>query len=199
MKTVTLFQFILLCLIYNSSVAQSDYILQQCDNGIEVYYKKNSNDIYEIKVKTKFNISSKVFLDKIQNIELYPNWIYRCKEAHRLSKTNNKYLLYSVTDIPWPISDRDIITCCGPPKKINDSCFVIVSHSVPDAIPIKRNCVRQEYTDIKWIITSISKKQIFVDYTIKLKINQKLPDSIMRMLTTRGPYETFQNLHELFD
>lgn len=199
MKTATLFQFILLCLIYNSSVAQSDYILQKCDNGIEVYYKKNSNDICEIKVKTNFNISSKTFLDKIQNIELYPNWIYRCKEAHQLTKTNSNYLLYSVTDIPWPISDRDIITRCGPPKKINDSCFIISSHSVPDAIPEKKNCVRQEYTDIKWIITSVSNKQIFVDYTIKLKINQKLPDSIMRLLTTHGPYETFLNLHKLFD
>ena len=173
--------------------------LKKSENNIKVYYRKRKDETIEVKVKAKYNSDFKKVVKTIKNTRNYPKWVYKCKKTEYLYGKDGKKYLRTVTEIPWPMQDRDAIAVQVPMKKINDRTYELISYSTPKAIPEYDGFTRQEKSDVCWRITKLNNKQTQIDYTIKLKFSDGIPDFLLESITTSGPYETFSNLRGLLN
>ncbi|MCB0483069.1 MAG: hypothetical protein KDC37_00755, partial [Flavobacteriales bacterium] len=93
----------------NSGFSQKQWTLEKESDGVRVYLKEVAG--YEMKAfKAVVNIAAP--LDSIYayllQFEHRKEWMYGTSEARLLQKTDGKeYILYSVYDAPWPVTDRD--------------------------------------------------------------------------------------------
>jgi ribosome-associated toxin RatA of RatAB toxin-antitoxin module len=179
--------------------SQEAWTLQKDTEQIDVYYRSTEKYLYEIRVEAKFGTNKNHIIAAIKDIESYPEWIYRCTEARWLKKTEKERIIYTVTDVPWPFSDRDVITKVEGPYYIKDNTAILKSRALSDYLPKTENLVRQEHSNVKWVITPVSENSTHITYTLSLRIEKDIPDFIMSMITTKGPYESFKNLLELVE
>ena len=195
-KALKYFLLILPCLS-GVNVKGQEWELQKKHDNIEVYFRKTDDITYEIRVKAIYNTDPESFIEIIENYKSYPQWVYRCTQSEIVS-VKGKLYLRTVTDIPWPLKDRDAIVMVIPPRKRND-VVILSSTACPNAVPIYENTVRQNYSNVIWRIQKKEKYKTFVDYTLTLKVEENIPDFIMKMVTTNGPYETFKNLQKMIE
>lgn len=198
MQSLKLIKFAVIFLLPLVSFSQNEWKLQKSNNNIYVYFRQKSENTYSIKVETKFNVSSEEVVRKIQDIENYPNWIYRCANSEWLTKNETNKIIRTVSDIPWPFPDRDVIS------KINDPVYkdnktILQSKAIPDYIPEKENFKRQQFSEAKWVIDNSGRFNCEVSYYLNLKIYKNIPESILAMITTMGPYKSFKNLKKILE
>src|SRR5580765_5071510 len=109
MRAVLLF-IISLSLSKFSFADSTDWVLKKNENGIAVYtrYAEGSH-LKEVRVVNVVESSLSGLVALLLDIKNYPNWIYACSEASVLKEINNhEQYQYQVTDVPWPVSDRDV-------------------------------------------------------------------------------------------
>ncbi|MEA3447339.1 MAG: hypothetical protein U9Q98_02665 [Bacteroidota bacterium] len=175
--------------------AQSEWQLQKETDKIKVYFKQPDAETYCVKVETTFPVHYQTLIDEIfENITDYPEWIYRCAEAKWLEKNENYRILYTVSSIPWPFQDRDVITKMLHPK-IKGKNIILHSYSVPDYIPDKEGFKRQDFSEVYWYLIP-NETSVNARYQLTIKVTENIPEFILRMIACKGPYESFENLHE---
>jgi len=179
----------------NSLYGQSDWELSKQDEGISVYFRMTNKNTFEIWVTATFNATTKELTDVIYDAEKYPTWVYRCASA-KTEPRNDNLLIISVTDVPWPFKDRDVVNLMQPLKQIDGNTILIRSSSKPDAIPENPNYIRLTYSEVTWLIKTKAENKIEIDYKLSLKIDQEAPELIIKMISTKGPFESFKNLKE---
>jgi hypothetical protein len=174
--------------------AQPEWELQKETENIQVYFKQSDEETYCIKVVTTFPVPHEVLIDELyENIADYPEWIYRCAEAKWIEKNGDHKILYTVSKIPWPFPDRDVVTKMQKPE-IAGKKIILHSYSVPDYIPEKENYQRQKFSEVYWYLIPDGNK-VRAQYFLTIKITQRIPDFILKMIACKGPYESFENLH----
>jgi len=179
---------------WKSLHAQSEWELQKETENIQVYFKQSDEETYCIKVVTTFPVPHEVLIDELyENIADYPEWIYRCEEAKWIEKNGDNKILYTVSKIPWPFPDRDVVTKMQKPE-IAGKKIILHSYSVPDYIPEKENYQRQEFSEVYWYLIPDGNR-VKAQYFLTIKITQAIPDFILKMIACKGPYESFENLH----
>ncbi|MFO7880785.1 MAG: hypothetical protein ACQES0_05535 [Bacteroidota bacterium] len=191
-----IFFILIIALISLHSFGQNEWELQKSEDNIDVFFRQSSEHKYDIKVVTGFNISHQDLMSVLYDIEHYPAWVYRCETATWLNKKNGERVMYSITDIPWPFNDRDIITKMQKPEYKNQK-VILRSVALPDYIPPKEGLTRQDFSQVTWIISTDDDKSTRVTYLLSLEITENIPEFILKMITTKGPYESFKNLHNL--
>lgn len=186
------FVAILLCTVSLSLSAQSGWRLQKSASGLNVYFKQSAKHEYQIKVSGKFNASPACVLREIKNIEDYPEWVSHCKTSEWIDR--EQFIYYSVTDIPWPFNDRDVISKVN--VKERDSEIQIDFHSIPDYIPEKEDIERIQRSEAHWRIKKTSQGHSRITYRLVLYIEVNIPSSFMRIISTQAPYESMLKLKE---
>jgi len=190
-------KLILILLITNSFsllYAQSDWTLQKEDDEIKVFFRQKEENLYEIRVNTQFNVSADYIIYHIENIEKYPEWVYRCTDAKYIENKPDSKVIRTITNIPWPFKDRDVISKIYKPKR-KGNITKLFSEAIPDLFPIDNNYVRQEFSEARWILQDNGDHTI-VTYYLSLKIEQDIPNKILGMVTSKGPLESFRALHK---
>ena len=190
-------KLILILLITNSLsslFAQPSWTLQKEDDQIKVYFRQKQENLYEIRVNTSFDVSADYIIYHIENIEKYPEWVYRCTDAHFIENNPNSKIIRTITNIPWPFKDRDVITKIHKPDK-KGNISSLYSEAIPDYYPPDKNYKRQEFAEAKWELEEKGNKTI-VTYYLNLRIEQNVPEKILGMVVSKGPYESFLGLHE---
>ncbi|MDA3820635.1 MAG: hypothetical protein PF590_09270 [Candidatus Delongbacteria bacterium] len=189
-----IFIIMLAFFVLENLYAQSEWELQKETDEIKVYFKQSDAETYCVKVETSFPVHYQLLIDEVfQNITEYPEWIYRCAEAKWLDKNEDYRILYTVSSIPWPFQDRDVVTKMLHPK-IKGKIIILHSYSVPDYIPDKANLKRQEFSEVCWYLTP-GENNVQITYHLTIKVTENIPDFILKMVACKGPYESFKNLH----
>ena len=85
-------------------------------------------------------------LDDIINViratQYLPKWYYKSFYAKKLpSFSDSQSLTYSVTDLPWPFSDRDSVVIATVTNQKNSDIRITLSGK-PDAYPLQKNRIR---------------------------------------------------------
>ncbi len=195
MKTTLTYSFLagIMLLISCLVFTQEDWELTKEDDNIKVYFKKINAQHFTIRIKADFNANKQEVIDIIQDHKSYTKWVYRCIKTEEINIEGKEYLR-TITDVPWPFKDRDAVNYIKPIQIVNEKTSLIHSTSKPNAIPLRENFIRVEYSEVKWEITQSTENTTHIDYTLSLEIKQEAPDFIVKMISTNAPYETFKNL-----
>jgi ribosome-associated toxin RatA of RatAB toxin-antitoxin module len=194
-------RFILLIILHlftNFTFCQNEYQLTREDQDIKVYFRQPGKHHYHIKIEAIIETDTKTLLQTIDAVENYPDWVYRCTYG-KLLKKGNKTLYYTITDVPWPFKDRDVVSLVMPAKHIKTNSILLKTTSTPSALPEKPELTRMRDTEVEWLIKQLKTNQIKVEYKLSLYVEEDLPDFIMKMISTKGPFESFKKLKEMLE
>ncbi|GHN01910.1 hypothetical protein WSM22_33990 [Cytophagales bacterium WSM2-2] len=191
--------FFILIFVSTFVHAQQEWVLKKEKNGIFVYsLKTDSSAFNSIKVETEAKGTIAKFISIIKDVEGHNQWAYGTRTATVLKRVSqNEIIFYKEIESPGPVSDRDMIINL---KVIgNDPNSVkIESVALPDYIPRKDNFVRVPMSSETWVVTRSGQK-IKIKYFLKVDPGGTLSPFLVNLFSTKGPYESFENLKSLLE
>ena len=166
-------------------------------NGIAVYIRENSlSEVNEVRAETMVNatLSSVVYL--IKHVEKQPEWAYATKEARVIKKINSyRWLIYTRTDAPWPVDDRDCVSDITM-KQFSDSSIVIRTINVDTVLDEVENVVRMPMVKASWRLTPVDANTTKVRFQILVDLGGSVPAWVVNLFIENGPYNTMTNFKE---
>jgi hypothetical protein len=166
--TLAFFVFTL-CSSFNSA-DHAGWVLQKNENGIALYTRvREGSSIKEVRVVNcvKSSLSSIVAL--MMETTNYPNWIYGCSESSPLKVVSQKELYnYQVSDLPWPLSDRDVICHFVISQDSATGIITLLKTGIPNYIPEKKSMVRLPHFDSEYRFIPFSKDSVRVELELSI-------------------------------
>jgi len=187
---LSLFIFILFSSFFFSTTP--DWVLQKNENGIAVYTRyQTGSSIKEIRVVNTVASSLSGMVALLFDTENYPNWIYACMESKQLKVVSEKELYnYQITDVPWPFSDRDVITHFKVEQDSVTKIITFIKTGVPDFIPEKELLVRVRRFESTYHLIPIGHDSVKVDMEMQIDPGGSIPAWLINANIVAAPYKT---------
>ncbi len=192
-------RYLLLLFLLTANALQpkaQEWELQKDENGIKVYNKPNANSGFNsFKAVMTLDLPAQKMLYFLQHIDQHPNAFPDTKELKILKRPNDTtQIQYSLTDAPWPVSDRDGIYKLT--FSTNRKTGVITSKGValPTYLPEKKDIVRIQKSETYWIITPISASKCQIEYIVHAEPGGSIPDWLANSAAIDVPFNTFVNI-----
>ena len=164
-------------------------------NGIQVYSRlPEGESIKEIKIYTLVETTLSAALSVLKDVPNHPHWIFNCSETKLIQQINEQEMIfYTISDLPWPIEDRDLVVRNKIEQDYNTK--IVRSISVPQLglIPKKKGIIRVTDMYSEWKFTPRKNGLILIEYYLRLDPASNIPNSISNLLVETGPYRTMLN------
>jgi hypothetical protein len=132
----------------------------------------------------------------IDDTAKHPKWLANCIEAKKLKQLPNfGRIVYSRTEAPWPVSDRDVVL--EGDLEVDLDKGVAISRFWASKSRLKgpvSGVVRMKRLRGFWKLTTISKDRTRVVYQVSADPAGMLPDWVAAMAQKKLPLETITNL-----
>ncbi len=188
---------LLLMLVCMGAHAQPNWSLKKDEDGIKVFTSTTDNSsIKAIKVECTMAATPSQLVAYLLDIDKQPEWVYNTKSSTLLTKVkDNELIFYSVTEVPWPCTNRDYIAHFTINQVAPDH-IVIDSKAEPDRLPRKDGIVRVKSSIAHWDITTTGPNTLNIVYTVQFDPGGAIPAWLINLFLTKGPYHTFEKLRE---
>ncbi|MBS1946635.1 MAG: hypothetical protein JST47_02610 [Bacteroidetes bacterium] len=168
------------------------------ENGIRLYSRPSRQSKFnDIRIEADLAGTLSQIAAILADAGRYTDWAYAIKTSTIVKKINSDdFIYYSVIDVPWPGSDRDFYAHC---KIYYDSAthnLRVVSESLRNYMPEKKNIVRVPLSKATWDIRAMSRNRIHLEYVLELDPGGNVPAWLMNLFSTKGPLQTFENLKQ---
>jgi hypothetical protein len=177
--------------------APHSWELEKNDDGIKVYTRTvEGQPIKEFKAITSIKANHLAIKKVILNVGGYVNWYPDVVEAKVVKrKSATEVIAYTRLDVPWPASDRDVVSSISSSSTTNSSKVILKSAS--GYVSKKDGIVRIPYTSGFWKLTT-TKGVTEVHFQYIGNPGGSLPDWIINMFIVDSPYQTLINLKAKF-
>ena len=165
------------------------------EKGINVYTtNREGYEVKGVKVETTFNCGVQAIVNAIMDVRSYPNWVYACSET-RLLKTisNDELIYYHVTNAPWPVNDRDLVSLFEL-KKFKDGTVTIQSRSINNFFEERSGYVRVKSSSARWVFTPDQNGKTHAYYELFFNPGGNIPAWMVNLFITEGPYQSMLKL-----
>ena len=189
----------LLLLLHTNDVI--GWMLVQERDNIRVFVRPNPNSkIDEFRGTTTVNVGIESVLALLLEVEDQPKWMDKCIEGRVVKELGeNERIFYNVTDLPWPLSDRDVVlhgkTAFDSQARIHFTFSDVKNHAKWVSKQAER--VRVPLLKGSMILDSLDENHTRVTYTIKMDPGGKIPDWLANYASRSIPYRTLDNVREL--
>ena len=197
MKIYFILTFVLF--VCSSFIAESKWEIAKNKDGIKVYTRKaEGSNIKEFKAISYVTTDMHLLVDLIENVENYPSWQANISTSKILKKVNKleKYFSSS-TDMPWPITDRDMVMYSK--KLITEDIITFNIEGMPQYIDEKEGYLRLPEIKGKWQFEKQDDRKIKVIYQFYGDPGGNLPNWLINAFIVDGPFETLSNISKKFE
>lgn len=190
----------IICLISSLSFTVMDWQndkewkLEKDKNGIKVYTQKQSDNLKAFKAITKTNKSMLELENLVEKVENYPQWmsdVATCRQI-KLVHADEAYV-YSTSDAPWPIKDRDIVTKANCIKS-KDGSLRYEFQTYPGKVEELEDYIRIKKAKGSWHFIPLDDGQIEITYQFYADPGGSIPTWLVNLFIVKGPYETLLNM-----
>ncbi|MCR9288952.1 MAG: START domain-containing protein [Bacteroidetes bacterium] len=192
--TVKYWLIFLFCSAFTPLFSQQNWELSKEKEAIKIYTSESDKGLDFIKGYLIINTSIPRLLEVLTNHTDFVNWSYNCLESKRLEKISDlEYYVYSLTDVPWPVSDRDNVTR----QKISylkDGVVKVDLEDFPEKYPKQNDIVRIPYLKGYWLFEPISDHQTAVEYYLHASPGGNIPEWLANAGVTDAPFQTLKGL-----
>ena len=189
---------ILLFMISLSAQAQK-WELAKNEDGIKVYTRKvEGRSVKSYKAKAVINAP----IDKVYfiytDLESYQKVMQDQAEIELLEKNNERYILYSKIDMPWPADDRDMVSETEIGKKDNGQ-IIIRSKCLKNRLAPKKDYVRIKDCWEIVTLTPVSNDKVEIQIEGLFDAGGSLPGWLVNMFLVDGPFDTIGNIKKIVE
>mgnify|MGYP004000289011 CR=1 FL=1 len=134
----------------------------------------------------------------ISDIKRHPEWMSRCKESRLLDKkSETEYIVYTRTDAPWPVSDRDAVFHSKSTVNIADKEVIVRFWAVrSNRMPKVNGVVRMVELNGRYKLKAWGKGRTKIDYMVDANPGGMIPTWMAKMATKKMPLITIQKLRK---
>ena len=189
-----------LCAMYFLPAQENPVIswkLEKDHKGVKVFTRKTSGfKLKEFKAITTVEAPPELLLNIIREADKYPDWMAYLKRSYIVQKENeNELYIYSESDLPWPFSNRDIVTQSLLYWEGNKA-FVRMT-GISDFIPENKGIVRMPYSNGLWIFNPVNERVTEVIYQYQGDPGGNIPGWVANLFIVDGPYKTLLRMREI--
>ncbi len=180
-------------------VQENDWELKRKKDNLEVYTRNIAETgVKELKLHTQMETSLNSIFALFDDVSRNVDWVYAAKEAKVLKiLAPNHMLEYSVSDFPWPLHDRDLVTNSVVEQDPDTKVVKARSVAMPEGYPKRKGIVRITELEAEWILTPLPGGIIDVVYVIKTDPGGNIPVFLTNMFIDKGPIQTIEKMREM--
>jgi hypothetical protein len=181
----------LLCTSFFNTESEG-WELKKNENGIAVYTRlRSGSDFKDVRVVNTVTSSLAGIVALMLDTKNYTNWIYACRESNTLEVISAKEIInYQVTEVPWPFSDRDLISHFIIDQDTTSGIITIKKNGLPDYIPLKDQRVRLKNFRSMYRFTPLHDNQVLVELEYYIDPSGNIPAWLINSSIVEGPYQT---------
>ncbi len=167
-------------------------------DGVWVYSRKSdSTNSRIVKVTTQLKTTLSSLVKLVTDFPNNKNWVFLNKKTEILDEENHHlWILYSQTDAPWPVTDRDIVSRT---VLLQDSMTKIVTirgEAIPRYRPVNPYYVRIPFALSRWRFIPLKDSLVEIEFTLELDVGGNIPQWLANMAATEGPYQTLRKFRK---
>jgi len=199
-KTMLLLTVALLLVLNYSVVSASEWQPEIKKNGIDAYSRViEGTDILEIRAITVVDARMEVIAEVLRDIPANVDWRPKCAECRLLERHNrNSMTTYTRIDLPWPVSDRDVVIKADTSINLNTGRVVVSLGSVDHhkAPPPNSNVRITEFFS-QYYLEYINREQTGIIFTTRVNPAGRIPTFLVNMFNKRFAYEEMLGLTQM--
>lgn len=198
MKKLNLCLMMVLLFVLNTlAVSASEWQPEIKKNGIDAYSRVvEGTDILEIRAITVVDARMEVIAEVLRDIPANVEWRPKCVECRLLERHNrNAMTTYTRIDLPWPVSDRDVVIKADTSINLNTGRVVVSLGSVDHykAPPPDGNVRITEFFS-QYYLEYINREQTGIIFTTRVNPAGSIPTFLVNMFNKRFAYEEMLGL-----
>ena len=190
--------FFIVALFYGFSqkTPVNDWELKRSENGITVYTRlTKSSDYKELKAVFQIKTSLSSIIALLNDVESYPQWVYRCGSSKVLKKDSDEHLIrYQTIVAPWPVDNRDVIVEVNSYQDEKTKIVYQKVKALPDYAPTIKDHVRIREFRAVWTLKPLKNGIVEVEYELLVNPAGAIPVWVVNMAMVDGPYDTSLNM-----
>lgn len=165
-------------------------------DSILIYTRQmNGMKIKEFKAYTTINTTVDKLVAVLQDVDNYDKWTMNVKNSALLKKiSDDETYIYSEADIPWPFSNRDIISHINIYWSQTRDTATLVIDGIPDYLPEKKGIIRIPISKGAWHIYQVAEENVAIEYSYAADPGGSIPAWIVNLFIVDGPYKTLLRL-----
>ena len=181
------------------SVKAQKWELAKNEGGIKVYTRKvEGRAVKSYKAKAIINAP----IDKVYfiytDLKSYQKVMQDQAEIELLEKNNNRYILYSKIDMPWPANDRDMVSETKIEKKDNGQ-IIIRSKCLKNRLAPKKDYVRIKDCWEIVTLTPVGNDKVEIQIEGLFDAGGSLPGWLVNMFLVDSPFDTIKNIKKMVE
>ena len=195
-KAIFLLLFSLSFISFSSFQTTSNWELKKFENGISIYTRETANSKYkELKAVFQIKTSLSSIVALLNDVESYPQWVYRCETSKILLKTSEKHLIrYQTIVAPWPVDNRDVVLEVNYSQDEKTKIVYQKVNALPNYAPKVAGHVRIPEFRATWTLNPLKNGIVEIQYELLVNPGGVIPAWLVNMAMIDGPYDTSLNM-----
>lgn len=185
---------------YGQEQATKQWELVNDRNGIQIYTLDREDDETKV-VKGSTHIEAPIsrIIDFINDANVFKMWMPNMVTSYQLEQTEkNEQYVYCEAWMPWPFSNRDLVSRMTTHWYSADSACIKVT-AFPIYIEPKEHIVRMEDANGQWVLSSLEKGKTLVQYEFYGNPGDMLPRWVRNIYIHHISYKSLENLRFLIE
>ena len=175
----------------------SDWEKEKEEDGVIAYTRTKSGESY-LEYRTDFLVNANLARVKevITDVASYSAWMPSTLESRVVRKVNDSvFFAYTVTDTPWPASNRDL-AFKGTVMKTSANRYVITYEEAPSVVPENSNYVRIAAYHAVWELEQVTPSQVQVSFIFSFDPGSTYPNWMIKSGVISARIEAAKKLRE---
>jgi hypothetical protein len=166
---------------------EEDVTVEACDIA--------GSDYQGFRARAVIAASPEQVLQRLQDVEDYPDWFPDTLEARRLELAGERWANYVRTGAPWPVKDRDAIYTQVLERR--DGSILITVGVAPDELPEVKGAVRVRAAKGLWELVPVDAGTA-LRWEFHLEPGGKIPSGLVNAQIMETPRRALQALKAFF-
>lgn len=184
---------------YVTGLEAQDYSFVESKNGIDMYAKVDETTGQEwTKLVIELDASVSEITSYTGNIDNLTSWVYACDKVKLLEQQNLETIYYLVSDMPYPMTDRDVIIRKIIEEGASASYVKTVSESYTE-VNLESDLIRIPRFKAIWVYEQLSSGKTRITYEVSADSGGSIPNWVKDRFAYYGPLRTLENLRDRFE
>jgi hypothetical protein len=170
-------------------------------NGIKAYSRKVENSgIFEFRAVMVAEAPAEVVAEVLRDVPADTQWLPYCNEAVILEKKDdNNFTTYFSFDLPWPVTDRDLIMETTTAYDFDHARAVSNLYRAEAASrPPKDSHLRVPAMTGQFVFEFVTRQRTGIVHTYRIDLGGSIPEWMANYSSQYNIYNTFMNMKEMF-
>ncbi len=172
--------------------------LKRDKDGITVYTRPVEGSSYRaVQAVMTVATTPSAAVALIFDTDACPQWADLCKESRVFEEVSEtEMFVYTLNDIPWPVSDRDATTHVVWEHSESDGTVTMTATVVSDKLPEEPRTVRLSEGTTNWIFRPLPDGQLEITSRAHIEPGGAIPGWLSNRLLVDSPFTTMEGMRE---